>query len=298
MKLSRPQSNFFGKGKMLEKIKWSIRRRLERLELLLYWNGSANRADLTNFFKISEPQATADLNLYKEYAPKNVSYDLSQKTYLATEGFEPVFVKPKAAIYFNQLRLFQAGLIEKSEAWVRSPPDFDSIPLGIKVCEAEILRLALEGIRSKKILKIDYQSMSNPTISRREIGPHALGFNGKRWHLRSYCFNHDDFRDFSFSRIKNIKVLGDSGINKQNDKDWSTFIDVILIANPELSKDQQKAISREYGMKAGRLKKRVRKAMLFYFADHHRLDPKKFNLKPWEKHLVAENWKELKREIP
>ena len=48
------------------------------------------------------------------------------------------------------------------------------------------LQAILRAIREKKALNIEYQSMARPKPILRWITPHAIGFDGFRWHARSY----------------------------------------------------------------------------------------------------------------
>lgn len=58
---------------------WGQERRLEFIDFRLLWEGRLNRADITEFFRISVPQASLDLAKYQEIAPGNMVYDRTQK---------------------------------------------------------------------------------------------------------------------------------------------------------------------------------------------------------------------------
>ena len=60
-------------------------------DILLDQQGFINRGVLMEYFGISMPAASGDLGLYKEIAPNNMTYDLSNKTYVKTETFERVW---------------------------------------------------------------------------------------------------------------------------------------------------------------------------------------------------------------
>ena len=65
------------------RIKWGVKRRLEFIEFRLFWEGSINRADIIDFFHVSVPQASKDLNQYQSFASGNLKYDKSKKRYVA-----------------------------------------------------------------------------------------------------------------------------------------------------------------------------------------------------------------------
>ena len=52
-----------------EKIRWGAERRLEFIEFRLYWEGGIRRADITEKFGVSVPQASADIGAYQLTAP-------------------------------------------------------------------------------------------------------------------------------------------------------------------------------------------------------------------------------------
>lgn len=75
-----------------EKIRWGAERRLEFIEFRLYWRGGIRRADITEKFGVSVPQVFADIGAYQLTAPSNLVYDASEKRYVSTPDFRPVFL--------------------------------------------------------------------------------------------------------------------------------------------------------------------------------------------------------------
>lgn len=41
-----------------------------------------------------------------------------------------------------------------------------------------------------------YQSLNQPVPTGKELGPHAIAFNGACRHIRAYRFEHRDYCDF------------------------------------------------------------------------------------------------------
>lgn len=50
-----------------------------------------------------DPQASADLGLYQQLAPGNLVYDSSEKRYVSTEDFKPIFLDLSADSYLAHL---------------------------------------------------------------------------------------------------------------------------------------------------------------------------------------------------
>ena len=91
-----------------------MERRLEFIEFRLYWEGGVNCSDIVEAFDVSVPQASKDLTLYQERAPQNAVYDKSAKRYIASNEFQPCFLKPDAGQYLNQLRSVAEGILASS----------------------------------------------------------------------------------------------------------------------------------------------------------------------------------------
>ena len=91
-----------------------------------------NRGDIVDTFGVSVNQSSTDINRYIGMAPDNLAYDKSARTYVRTEAFTPIFLKPSASGYLTQLRSLADGLIEMTDAWVGSLPDFDATPTPVR----------------------------------------------------------------------------------------------------------------------------------------------------------------------
>lgn len=283
----------------LEDLRHSVRRRLERIELLLAWDGEVRRSDITNFFNVSEQQASSDISLYKDFAPYNLIYDTRSKRYLTSEKFEPFFLDLSADRFLSQMRFLGEEIIEQDQTWFRQPPSFDIVSNLNGELDSSLLRDIVLAIRERYSIEVKYQSMSRPTPTPRRIAPHSLAFNGRRWHVRAWCFKREQFRDFVLSRFLSASVAELSDISSDSDADWNTYRDVIVRPHQELSEPQQKAVSRDYGLRRGRSKLRIRQALLMYFVDFYRLDPRVFGkLSPEHLQIQLENWDELEDHIP
>jgi predicted DNA-binding transcriptional regulator YafY len=134
--------------------------------------------------------------------------------------------------------------------------------------DAAVLKVFLLALRERHIVRIDYQSMSNAAPSSRSISPHAVGFDGFRWHVRAFCHVHGDFRDFVLGRIRSAAPEGSTDVDFKDDGDWHNFIEAVIVPHPRLSKAQKQAVESDYCMEHGRLVLRVREALLFYHLDH------------------------------
>lgn len=280
-------------------------KRLEFLDLLLAWDGSFGRKDLTEFFGISDQQASADISKYREFAPDNSRYDTKSRTHIVTDEYAPVFVKPSADRYLDQLVALSENVIDDGQKWFRQEPVYDVVPKFHPDVKNDILRRILKMIREKRAVKIRYQPLTRTEASQRWIAPHALAFSGRRWHVRAYCFESSGFRDFVLTRImdatesKQVVIETDETKFSSLDTDWHNPISVKIVPCRSLSDDQQRVIAKDYGMDIRGKTVSVRQALLLYFVDWHRLDPKRYGQIPdMEKMIEAENWDEIAPFMP
>lgn len=248
--------------------KWGQEKRLEFIEFRLLWEGRINRSDLVNHFAISVPQASVDFARYRELAPGNVVYDVVQKAYAAASGFRPMFSSASADSYLTRLWGASAGTIETKDSFLGWVPPVTIVRDPARRVDAEVLKEFLIAVREKRCVRMEYQSMSSSTSSSRMISPHAFGFDGARWHVRAYCHNHGDFRDFLLGRVRTATRDQFTDIDVDGDEVWNTFIEASIVPHPDLTESQRRAVEDDYRMKEGRLVLRVREALLFYHLEH------------------------------
>jgi hypothetical protein len=250
----------------LTTLKWGVERRLEFIEFRLFWEGGVNRSDIIDMFDVSVPQASKDLTLYQERAPRNALYDKSAKRYVASDHFEPHFLKPDPDGYLSRLRSLAEGLIDLSESWITQVPDTDIALTPRRDINAGVLRAVLSAVRDRRSVEIHYQSMSKdrPHPIWRRITPHAFGYDGFRWHVRGYCHVTDKFKDFLLPRILDVGDLGEAGSLAEQDALWQERFSVEIGPHPELTESQKAVVAKDYGMTSGSVVLTVRYAMLFY----------------------------------
>jgi predicted DNA-binding transcriptional regulator YafY len=244
--------------------RWGQERRLEFIDFRLLWEGRVNRSDLTSHFGISVPQASADLAKYQELSPSNMTYDKQQRTYVALESFRPVVKASNAYSLLNAIRQVDGQMLAKESTFLGWVPPYWIVRSPSRTVDPSVLRRSLHAIRTNTILQILYQSKTRPAPTERQISPHAIAFDGVRWHLRAYCFEHSEFRDFVVSRIISAKTSPDIGEDPSRDLSWTAELTVIVEPAPQLTIGQRRAVELDYGMNNGRIELRVPEAMLLY----------------------------------
>lgn len=283
MKISKP----------VEQLRWGTERRLEFIEFRLYWEGRVNRGDLTREFGISVPQASLDLARYQELAPASMLYDKSAKAYLATETFQPAFFEPDADVYLNTLRSISDKILSSDQTWFGRIPDFAASAVPSRKTDARHLRSILVAIQNRSALHIRYQSMSRPNPIWRWISPHALGFDGFRWHARARCHIDHTYKDFLLARIIEIGKSGPGEGSMEPDRLWNEIIVFRIAPHPGLTPGQRRAIELDYGMKKGIVELGVRAALAYYTRKRLGLDRAPNSARPEDQQIVLENLAEV-----
>lgn len=248
--------------------KWSQERRLEFIDYRLRWEGQLNRSDLMDLFGISVPQASLDLSRYMELAPENMRYDRSARVYLASERFEPAFNTGDPGRYLNDLLEVVTGLGSKDSSFIGWVPPVAAAPIPTRVIPVRTLVCLLRAIRTGQTVIADYQSMSRPTPLRRILAPHAIAFDGFRWHARAYCFARKDFRDFVLARMLTVELGEPSPIDATLDSPWTNNVRLVLVPHPQLSESRRRVVELDYGMVHGEAVVECRQALLFYMLKH------------------------------
>jgi WYL domain len=271
---------------------WGQERRLEFIDFRLQWEGRVNRSDIVDFFGISIPQASLDFARYFKIAPHNARYDHAAKSYVATSKFSPIAVPASSERYLNEVFGLLSGTVPRELSYLGWMPPVDTAQFPVRQVRGSLLRRVLRAIRGRRALTVDYQSMSRPEPARRTLSPHAIAYDGFRWHMRAFCHQHRDFRDFVFARVLTVVGEAASDVESAADRAWHTSVQLVLAPHPELTAGQRRVIELDYGMKDGRLIVRTRRALLFYLLQHLGLNPEP-RTTPQEKQVVLLNEDEI-----
>ncbi len=276
-------------------VRWSVEQRLAFIDRRLFWDAKINRSDLKTFFSISTPQASADLSHYDAAQPGNMVYDQHAKAYVATDTFRPRS-EPIAREYLAQLQLIADGVLGEGESWLGWVPPYGVVPRVRRRLAASVLRSILDAIRSGQALHIRYQSMSRPNPSERWVVPHALSFDGQRWHVRAWCHRREQFLDFVLARMLSVLGTRKEEIDPDRDLAWQSTTNLLLGPNPLLPMAQQNAIALDYGMTDGSVSVEVRRSLVYYFSRQLLLDVAK-HLPPERAQVVLLNPDEVNEDL-
>lgn len=211
---------------------------------------------MTTKFGISLPQASADFAAYLLKNPLAASYDVRQKRYNALPSFRTIYAKPdfaSGAIAFLNQRS-RASIIEKAAR----------IDLPERAMRPSVIQTLVRAVVSDEAVEIVYHSVHSSTARMRLVFPHAFAHDGYRWHVRAFCMDNRDYRDFVVGRIESCRLSQGRAKPAIFDRDWNTWTILRLRPHRGLTKQQRIAIIRDFGMTRGQCTLRVRKALLGY----------------------------------
>lgn len=272
-----------------------VEQRLRFIEFRLYWEGQIRRADLQKRFDISLPQATGDLNTYQEQAPRNLAYDLKRSTYVPAADFKPKFYKPDARDYLTELRLIADDVLTPETSRFGFLPSYDVVPLLRRKASAPKLRKIVRAIQSGRAVYIRYQSVERRNPLWRWITPHALVFDGRRWHVRCWCHRRTEFRDFVLARMLDVDKDKGHKIDVTADLEWQEKVVLRIGPNPRLSAAAQRAMEQDYDMRDGVYELSTRVCLSWYVEHHLGLDLDPELVKPARQHIVLLNREEVEQ---
>lgn len=274
-------------------LRWGVEQKLQFIEFRLFWEGHVNRSDLIDKFGVSPNQASGDLNRYIALAPDNMVYDKSGKTYVRASAFEPLFMKPDATQYLSQVRSVAEGIITPDDAWIGNLPVFDATAAPARGIDPVVLRSIVTASKRHEAIEVLYQSMSAPDPEWRWIAPHALAFDGFRWHARSFCEKSGEYRDFVISRILETRQTRAAKKQAVSDAAWEEVVELEVGPHPDLSPNQRRVIELDYGMESGSVTIPVRRALLYYALKRLGLDTDPSARKPQDQQIVLFNGKNI-----
>lgn len=235
---------------------WAERQRLEFIERMLHWRGWINRRDLVRRFQLSLPQATIDLVAYTTLSSGGCAYDHRAKRYIAKESFKPQLIEPDLITDLPDVA---------PAVWTHDGSPLLAEPsLPARQATPEVERAVARAALARHKLSVRYWSAHSDSVQNREISPRSFGNDGLRLHVRAWCHQNQDFRDFNLSRIESTGHAQPCPVAKRRDPEWDSFCRVTIAPHPRLGGSARRAIERDYQMRESRCHWVVRQALILY----------------------------------
>ena len=277
-----------------EQLRWGVRRRLEFIDFRLFWDGRFNRSDMIETFGISAQQTSADIGLYARLASDNLVYSSTEKAFVRTDQFKPIFIGETIDWYLVQLVSIRNNWLRSEDTWFASFPNVEVATLGNTATNPTVLLHILSAIRNRHKVDVNYDSMTGSSEHARTIAPHSLVQSSGYWYVRSWSSTHNDFRDYKLNRISSVGKARPSQIDPTLDYEWALEINLRIVPNPGLAPERQIAIAKERGMSNKQLVRSCRLSLVFYLMSEYNLDVEHGILNPEKQQIVLQNLEEVR----
>ena len=245
-------------------LKWDVRQRLTLLEANCLLTGRLQTNDLQAIFGIKRVQASRDISRYRAMRPNNLRYDPSQRCYLASDEFDPVFLPDTSGnTLLSALRCARSPL---SVILLRTPPVTAHVEPTGPTIDLPVVRHVVRAIVHKEAIEATLEQRGE--TGQDMLWPHTLVWNGYRWHARCYSEQAGAFTDIPLhSIIKAPPPLprgqgAEDQRGEQADSAWQEQLTVTLVPAASLDQTQRNEVMNHYGMREERLELTVRLAML------------------------------------
>lgn len=261
-------------------VAFAQRQRLHFIETLALWDGAVKRERVSESFGVAPTQVTRDFTAYREQCPDNLAYNNQLKVYQPTAQFQPVLATGDPDEY---LALLRAGILAKT---VKQLPSLGlhqdlarhaTLPVPRAQVVPGVLRQVLCAIQRAQGLEVTYLSMKTAQPASRIVWPHALFFSAQWWYVRAFDSKRLGFFDFALHRFDEVRAhQGTTPSAGENDEDWVSTVEVIVVPDARLTDAQQKLVARDFGMtkdaQGWAWKAQIKKCLVGYFAAAYWLD--------------------------
>lgn len=254
------------------------------IEALLLWEGQISNERVREVLGIQKVQASRVLSEYVAYNPEQIDSKTTRSPYKAQLEITPKYSSGSIEEYISVAKFFDSSdeLILDARYDLTTP-------------SSEVISHISQAIRNKCGLKINYLSMTNPQGLERVIYPHTIVRAGRRWHVRAWCGEKCEYRDFVIGRIKNVSITNITSKNNiSGDIYWNNKVDLIIGAHPKLNGDQIDVIRSEFFRGAVSRKLVIRSCLLQYVIQDIRASIDYEKELPPEYQLVVLNLSEIK----
>jgi hypothetical protein len=275
---------------LLEKNRYKVMRRMA------LWEGRLSRGRLMDVLGLSGIRVSQLLREVREETPDWFEWHSKSKSYFVTGA---AYKKVQAELKTGTSDLSLEAYLAEADIHADLAPGAGPVtvaPWGFSQVNPHVfsrIRLAIEqGTR----LKLEYRSMRSPEPHPRTVEPHSLVQAGRRWHMRGYCLETGDFRDFVLGRIAKLFTLDQKSENTvAQDAKWTTVVKVRIQAHPKLTPGQQDLVRSEYFDGTAARVHSCRGALLPYLVQELRLALDVSKELPPEYQLAVENVEEVRK---
>ena len=294
-------------GEMKKGVTWAIRKRLEFIEFLLYWEGKFWRKDFELYFSIAAPTVTADLDLYDEVTTRrgsngeisNVKPREKGKPVEAKADFVPRLIEPDfddyMSFYEGPWRAPWRSRVKPREAVRLERSSANKIvrvaTIQRRTVDPEVVRKLLRAIERKGPLTVEHLAPNYKQPESITISPRYLGHDGFRWHVRAFVKHDATWRDIVVDRIRKANEINSDGdtSGKIIDDPGSKDVTISVVPHPGLSDHHKQNIAAQYprlkgGRWAGTME--MKRSFVPYFLKKYQIEEESLRKEPHQQPLT------------
>lgn len=273
-----------------EKNRYKVMRRMA------LWEGRLSRGRLMDLLGLSGIRVSQLLREVREETPDWFEWDSKSKSYFVTSA---AYKRAQAELKAGTSDLSLAAYLAEADIHGDLTPGAGPVtvaPWGFSQVNPHVFSRIRLSIEQSTQLKLEYRSMRTPEPHSRTVEPHSLVQAGRRWHMRGYCLDTGDFRDYVLGRIAKLSMLDKKAESSiEEDTKWTSAVKVRIQAHPKLTPGQQDLVRSEYfDGKAVRVHS-CRLALLPYLVQELRLALDVTKELPPEFQLAVENEEEVRK---
>jgi hypothetical protein len=173
-------------------------------------------------------------------------------------------------------------------------PMLEDARLDLSTVAPDVFSIISKAAKRQTGVRIVYRSMTTPAGSERIIYPHALVRAPRRWHVRAWCDQRGEFRDFTLGRIASAAYVELPSSHPQaEDAKWNRKLELVIVAHPGLTIEQQELIALEYFPGARAMRLSIRECLAAYAIQDLRLALDAEKEAPPEFQLLVSNSRKL-----
>jgi hypothetical protein len=259
------------------------------IELLAYWEGIVNTTVLIKHIHMSRQQTQKYLKSYQQCHSDNLFSNKSLKGFTPNKNFIAHYINGDVNQYLDWITS-QSPVLAKTQQL-----SYTVLTIPKRPVSPLVMRGLVAAIKHKKRLDVEYTSLSSPQNEGRIIQPHVFVKTGLRWHLRAYCEDKKQFRDFVLSRFRGTPELLSTATHPgELDHTWHTLVPLIFQPDHRLDPEQKSLIEQDYQMQNGQLVVNTRAALAQYLLKELQVNTKFHDEKAEAQQLVLVNKDDIK----
>ena len=234
--------------------------RFRALWNVLRWEGELRNSRLREMFGLQKVQVSRLLAAFAEEYPRAVILDDASKSWRMND---------------EAIALKEGGPLEEYLALCHH--ETEPLPIvDARVDFAEprprIIATLARAARAGKGVEVVYRSMSTPEGRKRLLFPSAVVRLSQRWHVRAWCAERCEYRDFNIGRIVSARESGEQlQAGHAADTAWDTIVGIRIGVHEALKADVHKLLRQEYFNGAANMRIKVRGALIPYVLQEARV---------------------------